>query len=180
MQKFTHTKGFTLVETLVAITILIIVIVGPMTIAQKGVQNAYFANDQVTAVFLAQEAIEAVRELRDEVALDAYAGNNVVTSSWVPNGCGTSVGCAFMAGAGTPFQTCGSANDQCKLHVDTTGAYTHNTSYALSPFTRKVTIGGASNGGVPVEVSVTWYNHGTPREVKLQTWVYDHYERYEN
>jgi prepilin-type N-terminal cleavage/methylation domain-containing protein len=52
----TWNRGFTLVETLVAVTVLLLVIVGPMTVAQKGIQNAYFANEQVTAVFLAQEA----------------------------------------------------------------------------------------------------------------------------
>lgn len=65
-------KGFTLVETLVAVAILTIVIVGPITIAQKGIQNAHFAGDQLTAVFLAQEAVEGVRELRDKEALEAY------------------------------------------------------------------------------------------------------------
>ena len=39
-----HDKGFTLVESLVAIGILLVVIIGPLTIAQKGIQQAYFAN----------------------------------------------------------------------------------------------------------------------------------------
>ena len=93
-------NGFTLVETLVAITVLLMVIIGPMTIAQKGIQQAYFATEQATAVFLAQEAIEAVRELRDNVALtafDAYvdpdSDTEVHTDDWAPPCAET--GCAY-------------------------------------------------------------------------------------
>lgn len=180
MQNFSYTKGFTLVETLVAISILVMVIVGPMTIAQKGIQNAYFANDQVTAVFLAQEAIEGIRGLRDELALEAYGGGTVVTADWIPTGCDGSPGCAFLRGNSTPFQTCGTGNDHCVLHTDSNGLYSHSLGDPVSPFTRTVTIGGAVGGGVPVDVSVIWNNKGVSREVKLQTWIYNHYQRYEN
>lgn len=180
MQNVSYKNGFTLVETLVAISILVMVIVGPMTIAQKGIQNAYFANDQVTAVFLAQEAIEGVRELRDEVALDAYKGGIVPTANWVPPGCNGSPGCAFLRGNATPFQVCSTGNDNCIVHIDSNGLYSHDLGDPVSPFTRKVTIGGAIGGGVPVDVSVTWNNKGVLREVKLQTWIYNHYQRYEN
>lgn len=181
MQNASYKNGFTLVETLVAISILVMVIVGPMTIAQKGIQNAYFANDRVTAVFLAQEAIEGVRELRDEVALEAYKGGTVPTANWLPSDdCdGSPKSCAFLKGNTTPFQPCGSTNDHCVLQTDSNGVYSH-TSGTPSPFTRTVTIGGAISGGVPVEVSVAWENKGVPHEVKLQTWIYNHYQRYEN
>ena len=43
-------KGFTLVETLVAVTIFVLVILGPMTIASRGLQNAYFVS-AVRAIF---------------------------------------------------------------------------------------------------------------------------------
>ena len=62
-------RGFTLVETLVAITILLIVIVGPMTIASRGMQTAFYAGDQTTAIYLAQEGIEHIQRLRDDTAL---------------------------------------------------------------------------------------------------------------
>ncbi len=50
----TSLTGFTLVETLVAVTILLVAIAGPMTIASRGMQNAYYAGDQTTAIYLAQ------------------------------------------------------------------------------------------------------------------------------
>ena len=61
-------KAFTLVEALVAISILMIAIASPMTLAQKGLSTATLAKDQMIAAFLAQDAIEAVRNVRDQVA----------------------------------------------------------------------------------------------------------------
>lgn len=53
--------GFTLVETLVGIAILVVAILAPLSIAQSGLQAARYAQDQTTATFLAQEAIELVK-----------------------------------------------------------------------------------------------------------------------
>ena len=170
-------KGFTLLETLVAISVLLIVIIGPMTIAQKGVQNAYFANEQLTAIFLAQEAIEAVRELRDAEALDVYTGLDTETSDWVPAICGTE--CAYDVVHNT-FEVC---SEGCTLKIDSNENYNYEPAGTLSPFTRKVSVGSPVNGGALVTVDVSWTTKilgGATKHVVLQTWVYDHYQRFEN
>lgn len=58
-------KGMTLIETLVAITILSVAIVAPMTLTMQSLSSAYYARDQVVMFNLAQEAIESVRGIRD-------------------------------------------------------------------------------------------------------------------
>lgn len=58
-------RGFTLVEAMVAISILSLSITGPMVIAQKGIGSAIYARDQITAFYLAQEAVEYIRNIRD-------------------------------------------------------------------------------------------------------------------
>lgn len=61
-----HTQhGFTLVETLIAVAILMIAIAGPLTIAHKGLLSAVYANDQITASYLAQDAIEYLKNIKD-------------------------------------------------------------------------------------------------------------------
>ena len=64
-QSSSRTFGFTLIETLVAISLLMTAIVAPMALAAQSLASAYYARDQITAYFLAQEAIEAVRSVRD-------------------------------------------------------------------------------------------------------------------
>ena len=60
-----HKQGFTFVETLVAITILLVAVVAPMSLAQNGIVAARLAQDQIVAFYLAQEALEIVKNLRD-------------------------------------------------------------------------------------------------------------------
>jgi prepilin-type N-terminal cleavage/methylation domain-containing protein len=62
-------RGFTLLETMVAIFILVLSITGPMVFAQSGLRAAFLARDQVTAFFLAQDAIETIKNIRDENGL---------------------------------------------------------------------------------------------------------------
>ncbi|PJE73760.1 MAG: hypothetical protein COV02_00915 [Candidatus Terrybacteria bacterium CG10_big_fil_rev_8_21_14_0_10_41_10] len=65
MFKEKYKKGFTLVETLVAVTILTSAIAGPMTFAIKNISAASVAQDQLVAFELAQEPFEYVRNVRD-------------------------------------------------------------------------------------------------------------------
>lgn len=178
MHMKSHTKGFTLVETLVALSILLIVVVGPMTVAHRGIQNAYYANEQVAAVFLAQEAIEAVRATRDTDALGVYDADGVGdTMDWIPSGC--SSGCAYIRET-NDFGDCIS-NNQCVLKLDA-GVYSHAGIGEDTQFTRTVTIGTpVTSGDVPVTVTVSWESTALgDRDVVLQTWMYDHYQRFEN
>ena len=70
------TTGFTLIETLVAISLLTVAIVVPMSLVTKSLSTAYYARDQVTAFHLAQEAIEIVRHVRDNNILENALGTD--------------------------------------------------------------------------------------------------------
>lgn len=64
--KIFSNRAFTLIETLVAITVLLISLVGPLTLAAQALKSAYYARDEVTAFYLAQEGLEYVRAVRDQ------------------------------------------------------------------------------------------------------------------
>lgn len=192
-------KGFTLVETLVAITILLLVIIGPMTIASNGMRNSYYAGDQTTAVYLAQEAIEHIQKLRDDVALDEFddyrtngSNGNGNTQSWYTNldaDCKDSQGCDINFLMNT-FRDCG-VTGECQLRVDLGNpnslsmlvyGYGNGGGWTDSIFTRQILVGAMTNGGVPVTVTVSWTAAAfgnTTRSVVLQSYFYDHYNRYE-
>ncbi len=62
-------RAFTIVETLVAISILVVAVLGPMVIISQALKISFFARDQMTSFYLAQEPIEYIRNIRDKNAL---------------------------------------------------------------------------------------------------------------
>jgi type II secretory pathway pseudopilin PulG len=62
--------GFTLLEALVATSILMVAISAPITIAQKGLSSAIFTKNQMIASYLAQDVIEYIKNKRDEIAIN--------------------------------------------------------------------------------------------------------------
>ncbi|MFH1178263.1 MAG: prepilin-type N-terminal cleavage/methylation domain-containing protein [bacterium] len=74
-------RAFTLIEALVAVTILTVAIAGPLFSAGRAIIAAGVARDQLTASYLAQEGIEYIRMLRDNNYLSAYQGNSSTASS---------------------------------------------------------------------------------------------------
>src|SRR3989338_5395469 len=81
LKNFKNNKAFTLVETLVAIGILSLSITATFTAVQNGIQNSTIAKDQTAAFYLAQEAMEFIKNKRNENTLNSISGgaNNWLT-----------------------------------------------------------------------------------------------------
>lgn len=62
-------SGFTLIEMLVAVLLLTMAVAGPLTISSKALTVALVAKDQTIAFYLAQDAVEYVRHVRDTNSL---------------------------------------------------------------------------------------------------------------
>ncbi|MHB1163407.1 MAG: type IV pilus modification PilV family protein [Minisyncoccota bacterium] len=85
-----HRTAFTLIETMIAITILTLAVSGPLFIASRTILAANVSRDQLTASYLAQEGVEYVRAMRDDEYLAAYqicqqnpnCGINVTNVAW--------------------------------------------------------------------------------------------------
>jgi prepilin-type N-terminal cleavage/methylation domain-containing protein len=86
-----NNRGFTLIETFVAISILLVSLAGPLSIAAKALQSAYYSRDEITASYLADEAIEYVRAIRDQNYLsdqsDWLTGLDDPTKNCIDNNC---------------------------------------------------------------------------------------------
>jgi len=154
-----RSTGFTLIETLVAVAILGLAIVGPISIASNGLFTALYAKDQIAAFYLAQDAIEYVRNLRDNNKLNGrtwlwYSAFQNLTDASV---CG--VACRIDTINGT-VTSCISvaACDATKLFYDnSTGFYRYGVG-VNSLFSRTITITpvGISNREIRITASVTW------------------------
>lgn len=172
LQSNNKARGFTLIETLVAISILMLGVMGPLMIASSSLQNARYGRDQVTASYLAQEGIEYVRFARDNNKIDRLNGGS---SDWLAGlescfvdsagdyGCAIDVPQEF--GGTNVVRRCSNAScSASRMYLDSNGYYTHTSSGGnLSTFTRIVTIEPivastveAEAKEVRVESTVTW------------------------
>lgn len=161
-------QGFTLVETLVAIFVLTLSITGPLFIAQQSFSSANTARDRTTAAFLAQEAIEYVRSVRDH----NYLSNE---SNWL-NDLGPCVSgqCTVDTSVSTypSISSCGSA---CPvLRQTSTGLFGYQSGEDTR-FRRTVSITQVQPHEILVSVSVSWVYKGTTRtfsvEERLFNWL---------
>lgn len=158
--------GFTLVETLVAVAILMIAIAGPLTVAEKGLSAAIYARDQLTASYLAQDAVEEVKNMTDTNEL---AGNDLNT--WLKNngtgGISNLVACTsgFPCTIDTYTNDIEACSGQCAALSSTTVGYRQLQSppagqasiftryFYISTTTLNVTDG---NAAAKVVVNVNW------------------------
>lgn len=67
-------SGFTLVETLVAISIFTVSLLGIMSVLASNIANTNYAKQKITAEYLAQEGIEYARNKRDTNVISAADG----------------------------------------------------------------------------------------------------------
>ena len=167
-------EGFTIVETLVAIAILLLSITAPLTIAEKGLASAEAARKEITAFYLAQEAVEYVRNVRDTNALSGTSN----LSNWL-NGLTDCIGSGVFCGIDTTEQPskqvikCNSiTNSDCRLlqYIGNSqnqvnpkdplfGIFGHRSfsGWTATDITRKVHITEIQVGKeAEVEVTVVW------------------------
>ena len=153
-------SGFTLVETFVAITILAFSLVAPISIAASSIASVRYARDQITAFYLAGEALEYVRNVRDR---NNQAGLNS-PETWLSNLsiCQNIDGCSVdsITDEILPANFCGSA--ACPLSFSG-GVYGYDSTAPQSPFTRIVKLTSPTSlEEAVVDVMVSWQTKGLP------------------
>ncbi len=180
-------SGFTLIETLVAIAILTLAVVGPLYTADRALVSAQLANQQLTASYLAQEGVEYVRGLRDDAYLSTYrtyqntSGVNISDTAWA-SFLTTSVGscrsgtCSYDPSYG--LSAC--SGSSCPTLYLANGSYTTQSGRSgakVTPYTRSIQVenitpappNDAKGNPIDVEVvsTVTWNFHGVAHSVDV-------------
>ncbi|MEI6528758.1 MAG: prepilin-type N-terminal cleavage/methylation domain-containing protein [bacterium] len=184
-------RGYTLMEALVAIAIIMVAVASPITIAQKGLNSAVYSKNQLIASYLAQDAIEYVKNLRDQNILKGnvwYTGfAGICGKDATNNDCQIDTLKDYFtnpANSATPaiftFGTIGTV-----LKIDDNGFYGYyNPSGTATKFVRKIHMEGIAFSGAlaPVDevwmvVTVSWGDINDPADknkVEVRTSLYNY------
>ncbi len=156
-------RGFTLVESLVAITIVLIAVVGPLTVISKTLSFSRFARSEITAFYLAQDAIEFVRNKRDN---NAIAGNG-----WLSGLSACSSGACLVDSVAGSVLSCGASCSP--LMLSASGIYGYSTG-EQTDFVREVEIDEVSeNREATIRVTVRWNQGMFPRSFSVREYIYN-------
>ncbi|RJQ37538.1 prepilin-type N-terminal cleavage/methylation domain-containing protein [Candidatus Parcubacteria bacterium] len=192
-------KGFTLLETLVALAIVVGGVLGPFALANRSLAVAKFSRNELIAANLAAEGIELIHGYRTSNLLsgqippmwDQGLGQDGSSREYQVDVICTSSTCRPGSGRTPNFQRCGPVNCANPLLWDAaTGLYSY-AGGVPTPFVRVVTIDRRDppsnrhydDAASPVEVPredqmtiisrVTWVDGGRTRQVELVEVLYN-------
>jgi Tfp pilus assembly protein PilV len=176
--KINKIKGFTLVETLVAVFILTFSIVILMKVVSDGLFSARYARNEITAIYLAQEALEYIRNDRDSLLFEFNNKNqdywevfeNKYKDCFNPSGCSFDV-LDMMTGDEASVSAC--EDNECPYfyyHKNKKNFYSYDIEEGVkSNFQRKIMMEEFKEDVFVLEVKVLWKENSFIKETIVKT-----------
>ena len=145
--------GFTLLETIVAIAILSMAMLGPLELASRTIGSAAVSQNQITAFYLAQEGIEYVRNVRDNNFLNGAGWLNGLEDCLGANGCVIDIPNYNPSSPAESSAACGSVCPNIKY--DEAGGFFYNYASGESTIFRRTVKITAGVGGNSDEANIS-------------------------
>lgn len=171
-------RGFTLIEAMIAVTILTLATAGPLITAKNVFVASLVARDQLTASYLAQEGIEYVLAMRDDEFLASYPSDegwdnfiDGIETYCLDSFCTVDSYFSVPMGYGT-----GKALNACSgvcepLYKTSDGFYTQKSGgNTQTIFTRTIQAVHISDNDEQIVSTVSWDHHGVLHSIT----IYDH------
>ena len=191
MKKNTHQTGLTLIECIVAISILTLAVAGPLTLAAHSLKASRDSRAEFIATHLAEEALEAVHNIRANNSADDNTPNRSQWMQGIMSRCDT--GCVLDVSEHGPgvwgqnaLIACPSGNCATLAMVyfnSQTGLYRQSAAslpdpWRASEFARTVTVEGIDNAANPmrqvrVTATVNYQGYAGLRFVKITEDLYN-------
>lgn len=175
-----NNTGFTLIETLVAVSIFTVSVIALITVLANSISDTNYAKRKLDATYLAQEGIEYARNMRDTYLLyppAATVGWDDFKVKLSPCDTATSGSCYFDEQAlnftdqsqpiidvsvnACPLSVCPNL-----LYNSVTGKYNYSTGVD-SGFQRKLYITNINNNEIQIVSTVSFLENNNTYEVKL-------------
>ncbi len=159
-------NGFTLLETLIAVFVILIGVLGVYAAVQYPLFVSSYSRSRLTALYLAQEGIEIVKNIRDE--------NFLNNADW-----------KFGLQPDGEYEA--DYNDEALFSYNgnflkiNNGFYQYGSSGADTNFKRKITLSSESDSSgsnyLKVSVLVEWYKGGSKAgEVEVEDRLYGYWD----
>lgn len=185
--KIKKNSGFTIVEAMVAIFLLTVSVSAMLGITASSAASARYANNEITANYLLQEAVDSIRNSRDTIAFQMKAPNEVAGIAWKAflnryglsgnNKCFSTYGCNLQIedfdaqGTTSNSDVVACLSSGCiplKYDNEATKLFYNYTYGVDSEFKRKVNMKEINNDEVEVTATVEWLN-GDSTVKRIQT-----------
>ena len=171
-------KGFTLVEALVAITILTVGILSGLILTSRSLYSVSIIQDRLRAAMLAQEGIELVREIRDTNFVSRIEGEDVAWDSGLGSGkyiieshAGDSDSINLI-----PLTDSDAADELPKLKFnDSTHLYSYSSGQE-SPFFRMIIIEKINDSELKIQSIVKWRSKNVQFEIIVEDHLYNWFQ----
>ena len=163
-------RGFTIIESLVALAILSLALTPMLVVVTMSSRIATSVKNNLVAALLAQEGIEVIRAIRDTNWLNGqlfYTGLNEDAET------GTTKDGLVQ------YNTTGSLlpyNADAKLYLDNvSGIYSYDSSPSSSPtiFTRKMSVTKISDAELKIVSEVTWNEPPRLKIISVESHLFD-------
>jgi len=166
--------GFTLIEVIVAIFLIIVGMVGVLITIQNIFPSIRIVSSQLTAAYLTQEGIEIVRNIRDTNWLN-------YPRDWNANVFDNCLSCSspFVCNCQADYTSQSLSNFTGEALKIDNGFYTYNFSPSAiqTPFVRTITVSSTTDIGlmpiIKVEVSVSWRVGGKNYQASTTEYLYN-------
>ena len=159
-----QSAGFSLLETTIAIAILVAAIIGPMALSSQSIRSASVAKNTIMASNLAQEGLELVKNIR--------LNNRISGRNWMQGlgTCGSANGC-FIDPKDLDVSGC-SANCAPLKFDDGLGLYNYDSG-SDTMFVRVIRTSDVGSDEVKVSSSITWSDKFGNHDFTLLTSMLD-------